>query len=40
MESNGHYVAHSTIIHGYKKAKEMIDNDQDFQDLIEKIQNV
>ena len=40
MEEQGHSVAHSTIIHGYKKAKEMIDKDQDFQDVVTKLQNV
>tara|TARA_Y100001973_G_C5146258_1_gene305577 strand:- start:835 stop:1128 length:294 start_codon:yes stop_codon:yes gene_type:complete len=40
MEENGHSVCHSTIIHGYKKAKELIDSDQDFKDVVEKIQNV
>ena len=40
MEEQGHSVCHSTIIHGYKKAKEMIDKDQDFQDVITKLQNV
>ena len=39
MEEQGHSVAHSTIIHGYKKAKEMIDKDQDFQDVVTKLQN-
>ena len=40
MEESGHDICHSTIIHGYKKAKELIDNDQDFQDVVNKIQNV
>ncbi len=40
MEENGHNISHSTIIHGYKKAKQMIDKDKDFQDVVEKIQNV
>lgn len=40
MEDQGHSVAHSTIIHGYKKAKELIDKDQDFQDVVTQIQNV
>ena len=39
MEEQGHSVCHSTIIHGYKKAKEMIDKDQDFQDVVTKLQN-
>lgn len=40
MEDQGHSVAHSTIIHGYKKAKELIDKDKDFQDVVTQIQNV
>ena len=40
MKENGHEVAHSTIIHGYKKAKELIDNDNDFQQVVSNIQNV
>lgn len=40
MEENGHSIAHSTIIHGYKKAKEMIDNDKDYQQVVKDIQNV
>jgi|TARA_R100000935_G_scaffold6285_1_gene13802 chromosomal replication initiation ATPase DnaA len=40
MEDQGHPTAHSTIIHGYKKAKELIDSDQDFQDVVNKLQNV
>jgi len=39
MEEQGHSVCHSTIIHGYKKAKEMIDKDQDFKDVVSKLQN-
>ena len=40
MEDAGHSVAHSTIIHGYKKAKQLIDNDEDFKKAITDIQNV
>ena len=40
MEDQGHSVAHSTIIHGYKKAKEMIDSDKDFEDVVKRIQHV
>ena len=40
LEDNGYSVAHSTIIHGYKKAKELIDSDQDFKDIVKKIQDV
>ena len=39
MEENGHSVTHSTIIHGYKKAKELIDSDTDFKELISDITN-
>lgn len=39
MEENGHSVTHSTIIHGYKKAKQLIDSDDDFKDLINDITN-
>ena len=39
MEEQGHSVAHSTIIHGYKKAKELIDSDQDFKDVVNKLQD-
>jgi|TARA_R110000851_G_scaffold98888_2_gene213637 chromosomal replication initiation ATPase DnaA len=37
MEEKGLPVSHSTIIHGYKKAKKMIDDDKDFQTLITNI---
>jgi len=40
MEDNGHSVCHSTIIHGYKKAKELIDQDKDFQDVVSRLQDV
>ena len=40
MEENGHSVCHSTIIHGYKKAKELIDQDKDFQDVVSRLQDV
>tara|TARA_Y100001937_G_C7009022_1_gene280066 strand:+ start:460 stop:753 length:294 start_codon:yes stop_codon:yes gene_type:complete len=40
MEDNGHIVTHSTIIHGYNKAKESVDNDQDYADVINQIKNV
>lgn len=39
MEDNGCKVAHSTIIHGYKQAKDLIDADQDYQEMIEKIKD-
>tara|TARA_R110002020_G_scaffold236346_7_gene448669 strand:- start:464 stop:763 length:300 start_codon:yes stop_codon:yes gene_type:complete len=37
LNESGYSVAHSTIIHGYKKAKKLIDSDKDFKDVIEKI---
>ena len=40
MEENGHDISHSTIIHGYKKAKEHIDKDKDYQKVVDKLQNV
>ena len=40
LEEHGHTTTHSTIIHGYKKAKELIESDQDFQEAVNKLQNV
>tara|TARA_R100000935_G_C2825153_1_gene161854 strand:- start:937 stop:1236 length:300 start_codon:yes stop_codon:yes gene_type:complete len=37
MEENGHPVTHSTIIHGYKKAKSFVDNDPDYKNVIDSI---
>jgi|TARA_R100000935_G_scaffold2109_1_gene6164 chromosomal replication initiation ATPase DnaA len=37
MEDNGCKIAHSTIIHGYKQAKALIDSDKDFEQMIDKI---
>ena len=37
MEQNDCPVQHSTILHGYKKAKELIDNDKDYQNIIDSI---
>jgi len=37
MEQNDCPVQHSTILHGYKKAKELIDNDKDYQDIVDSI---
>tara|TARA_Y100001938_G_C8083518_1_gene430537 strand:+ start:1130 stop:1408 length:279 start_codon:yes stop_codon:yes gene_type:complete len=39
MEENGHNVSHSTIIHGYKKAKELIDKDEDYKKILEYASN-
>ncbi len=40
MAEQGHSVSHSTIIHGYKKAKELIDKDKDFKQVVNEINNV
>jgi len=37
MEENGHKVTHSNIIYSYKKAKELIDGDSDYKNLITEI---
>ncbi len=37
MAEQGCEVYHSTILHGYKKAKELIDKDKDYQDVIDLI---
>ena len=34
MKEQGHSVSHSTIIHGYKKAKILINKDNDFKQFI------
>jgi chromosomal replication initiation ATPase DnaA len=39
MEEQGHVVAHSTIIHGYKKAKQLIESDKDFEDVVTLLQD-
>ena len=39
MEEQGHKVSHSTIIHGYKKAKELIDNDKDYMSVLKYAQD-
>tara|TARA_B100000768_G_scaffold166661_1_gene170186 strand:- start:2112 stop:2426 length:315 start_codon:yes stop_codon:yes gene_type:complete len=38
MEENDCPVKHSTIIHGYKRAKKLIDNDPDYKNIIDQIQ--
>jgi len=40
MEDNGHRVTHSTIIHGYNKAKQFVDNDKDYAEVVNKLKNV
>ena len=37
MEENGHAVTHSNILYSYKKDKELIDGDADFQNFITEI---
>lgn len=37
MEENGHAVTHSNILYSYKKAKELIDGDSDFQNFIAEV---
>tara|TARA_R100001369_G_scaffold67072_1_gene94569 strand:+ start:627 stop:920 length:294 start_codon:yes stop_codon:yes gene_type:complete len=39
MNANGLEVTHSNILHQYKKAKQLIDDDSDFQELIKNILN-
>jgi chromosomal replication initiation ATPase DnaA len=38
MKERGYEVSHSTIIHGYKQAKKLIDTDPDYENLIKVIQ--
>ena len=38
MEENECPVKHSTIIHGYNRAKSLIDNDPDYQEIVDQIQ--
>ena len=40
LEEQGYNVSHSTIMYGYKKAKEQIEKDKDFKDVVKLIQNV
>lgn len=40
MEDNGLFVAHSTIIHGYKKAKEFVDTDRDYAEIVDQLKDV
>lgn len=37
MEDHGHSVSHSTIIHGYNRAKDMVDEDIDFKNVVNKL---
>mgnify|MGYP003656903380 FL=1 len=38
MQDYNYDVSHSTIIHGYRQAKKLIDSDPDYQNLIKNIQ--
>ena len=40
LKDYGYEVQHSTIIHGYKQAKNLIDSDPDYKRMIEEVQNV
>lgn len=40
MEENGHTVSHSTIIHGYNIAKDHVDNDRDYAEVVSQLKNV
>ena len=35
----GYEVQHSTILHGIKQAKKLIDSDPDYKEILEKIQS-
>ena len=37
LSEHGYEVYHSTILHGYKKAKELVDKDQDYQQVVQEI---
>ena len=39
LEDHGYDVPHSTIMHGYKKAKELVEQDPDYQYIVDKIKN-
>lgn len=39
MEENGLPVTHSTIIHGYNRAKDLIHNDPDYQEVVKQIES-
>ncbi len=34
MRDNGYDVGHSSVIHGYRQAKKLIDSDPDYQKLV------
>ena len=37
LAEHGYYIGHSTIMHGYKQAKKLIDSDPDYKKLIKDI---
>lgn len=39
MDENGLPVEHSTIVHGYKKAKAFVESDPDYKHILEEIKN-
>ena len=39
LAENGYEVQHSTILHGIKQAKKLIDSDPDYKEILEKIQS-
>ena len=39
LAEHGYEVQHSTILHGIKQAKKLIDSDPDYKEILEKIQS-
>tara|TARA_Y100000768_G_C23641396_1_gene524227 strand:- start:190 stop:534 length:345 start_codon:yes stop_codon:yes gene_type:complete len=39
IDDYGYNVQHSTILHGYKQAKKLIDSDPDYKKMIENVMN-
>ena len=40
LNEYGYDVSHSTILHGYRKAKENVDSDKDYKSLVRRLQDV
>tara|TARA_R100001510_G_C7549890_1_gene134107 strand:+ start:98 stop:391 length:294 start_codon:yes stop_codon:yes gene_type:complete len=40
LKERGLDICHSTILHGYKKAKELVDSDPDYKNLAKQISRV
>lgn len=40
LKENGLEVCHSTIIHGYKKAKVLVDSDPDYERVTKRVSRV